>query len=557
MRKTVFAVVALALAATACGPAAAPTATPVAQATATRPAAAPTTAPAAATAPAAPAATATPRPAVAPTATAGPTAPRGTITLALRVASSTHDIHLGTRFGTPALSWDSLVHRDFDGSIAPGLATAWKFAPDNLSVEFELRKGVKFHNGDGFSAEDVTYSLERMRRPNLRASYKPNIARISKLEVLDQYKVRAVLSEPFPEILGNLEPFFGVVPKKYTEQIGDTAFMDKPVGTGPFKFVNLVPGDRLTVESFTDHYRRVPQFKTLVVRGIPEAVTRVAALKTGEVDAIDIVPPYEVPSLKANPNTDVVAEDVNETDFFLISTLDPSHPFAKREVRLALNYALNRDALVKDVFYGLARPATTLSAPYESGYDPNLKPYPYDPEKAKQLLAQAGYPNGVDAGKLNYDPAGINQAVELVEGVRAAWAAVGIRMTLNAIESARYSTINQQRALSPIAVFPNRSIPYDGGADLHRWLHSKGLFSHSANPEWDKIIDAAISIPETAARDRALVEANRKMFEEAAIVPVYYPKYLFGIRKDRIAKWPWVKGWAVYPRNIEYVELKR
>jgi peptide/nickel transport system substrate-binding protein len=324
--------------------------------------------------------------------------------LALRVGAATHDIHLGTRFGTPALSWDSVVHRDFDGNIAPGLATSWKFAADNLSVEFDLRKDAKFHNGDPFSAEDVVYSLERMRRPSLRAGYKPNLARIARFEVVDRYKVRATLSEPFPEILGNLEPFFGIVPRQYTERIGDTAFMDKPVGTGPFKFVNLVPGDRLTVEAFTDHYRRVPQFKTLVVRGIPEAVTRVAALKTGEVDAMDIVPPYEVPSLRANPTTDVVAEDVNETDFFLISTLEPNHPFAKKEVRLALNYALNRDALVKDVFYGLARPATTLSAPYESGYDPNLKPYPYDPEKARQLLASAGYPNGVDAGKLNYDP---------------------------------------------------------------------------------------------------------------------------------------------------------
>jgi peptide/nickel transport system substrate-binding protein len=292
--------------------------------------------------------------------------------------------------------FDSLLHKNTKLEYEPSLATSWK-ALNDTTWEFKLRKGVKFHNGDVLTAEDVKFSFDRVLEPGSEKKRSPqygNVRAIKEVKIVNAETIHLVTDKPFPLLLERLV-FFPIVPRKHIEKVGDAAFAESAtVGTGPWKLVEWKRGQHLRLEAFNDHWRGKPAFKNLVFREIPEVATQIAELKTGGVNLIRNVSADLLPELKTHAQTYITSAPILRTHYIALDMR--SEPFNKKLVRQAANHAIDRDAIVQKMMAGLGKPMATVVHSAVFGYDPSVTVYPYDPKKAKALLAQAGYPNGVD-----------------------------------------------------------------------------------------------------------------------------------------------------------------
>jgi peptide/nickel transport system substrate-binding protein len=292
--------------------------------------------------------------------------------------------------------FDSLLHKNTKLEYEPSLATSWK-ALNDTTWEFKLRKGVKFHNGDVLTAEDVKFSFDRVLEPGKEQKRSPqygNVRAIKEVRIVNPDTIHLVTDKPFPLLLERLV-FFPIVPKKHMEKVGDAAFAESAtVGTGPWKLIEWKRGQHLRLEAFNDHWRGKPPFKNLTFREIPEVATQMAELKTGGVDLIRNVSADLLPEIKTHAQTYVTSAPILRTHYMMLDMR--SEPFNKKLARQAANHAIDREAIVQKMMAGLGRVVPTVVHPLAFGYDSSVTPYPYDPKKARALLAQAGYPNGVD-----------------------------------------------------------------------------------------------------------------------------------------------------------------
>ncbi|MDK2930591.1 MAG: peptide/nickel transport system substrate-binding protein [Bacillota bacterium] len=295
--------------------------------------------------------------------------------------------------------FDGLVTRTWDGKVVPEIAESWTTPADNVYV-FKIRKGIKFHNGEALDADDVVFSFERVLKEGAiggRSSPRKGLlGPLEKVEKVDQYTVKFTLANPFPVFLQGLV-HFQVVPKDYIEKVGDEEFARKPVGCGPFKFVGGRLDDQIVMERFDDYYGGSPDLppvgpakvKRAIFRMMPDPTVRIAALKAGEVQIVQQVPPDLAASLKKDRNVQV--KSVEGTRVYCVELNCAKPPFDDARVRRALNYAINWDRILETIYGGTARRLATAFLPSGFGFNPDLKPYPYDPEKAKELLREAGY----------------------------------------------------------------------------------------------------------------------------------------------------------------------
>ena len=289
--------------------------------------------------------------------------------------------------------FDSLIHRNTKLEFEPSLATSWKPLSDT-QWEFKLRKGVRFHNGDTMTPEDVKYSFDRVIDQTKKSPQYGNIRAIKEVRVVNPETVHIITDKPFPLLLERLV-FFPIVPKKHIEKVGDQAFgTTSPVGTGPWKFVEWKRDQLIRLEAFDQHWRGKPAFKYLVIRAIPEIATQMAEIKTGGVDIVRNVSADLVPELKTHPLAYISSTPILRVHYIEFDMR--SAPFDKKLVRQAANYAIDKQTIIQKLMGGLGKQAATTVQPMAFGFDSEVKPYPYDPKKAKALLAQAGYPNGVD-----------------------------------------------------------------------------------------------------------------------------------------------------------------
>jgi peptide/nickel transport system substrate-binding protein len=324
---------------------------------------------------------------------------KDTLTVGLASIISTLDPHMHfERVGilVNINMFDSLLHKTTKLEYEPSLATSWK-SVNETTWEFKLRKGVKFHNGETMTAEDVKFSFDRVLEPGKTAKKSPqygNIRAIKEVRIVNPETIHIVTEKPYPLLLERLV-FFPIVPKKHLEKVGDQAFGESAtVGTGPWKLAEYKRDQHIRLESHEAHWRGKPAFKHLVFRGIPEVATQVAELKTGGVDIIRNVSADLVPDLKAHPQTAITTAPILRTHYVHFDMRNA--PFDKKLVRQAANHAIDREAIVQKMMAGLGRVVPTVVHPSAFGYDASVTPYPYDPKKAKELLAKAGYPNGVD-----------------------------------------------------------------------------------------------------------------------------------------------------------------
>jgi len=333
--------------------------------------------------------------------------------------------------------WDQLIYRDpKTGQYKPLLATAWKWAGPK-SLELELRKGVRFHNGEAFDADDVVYTLNFVSNPANKAVTQQNVNWIEKAEKIDAHKVRILLRKPFPAALEYLAGPIPMYPNEYYAKAGPKGMSDKPVGTGPYRVTEHQPGRLVRFERNKDYFKESPRAQPTIgkleLRLIPDQNTQAAELMAKGLDWIFNVPPDQAKQLRAVRDLSVVAGETMRVVWLAMATREgtPTPVLKDIRVRKAINHAINREAMLKTVVGESARVIYTLCFPLQFGCtDEGAPRYAYDPAKAKALLAEAGHPNGLDIDLYAYRER--QQTEAMIGYLRAA----GIRANLRYMQYA-------------------------------------------------------------------------------------------------------------------------
>jgi peptide/nickel transport system substrate-binding protein len=408
---------------------------------------------------------------------------------------------------------DALV-KPMPGSLMAGsLAESWTVSADARVYEFKLREGLKFHNGDPFTAEDVKFSFARARAKILHE-------KVREVTVVDPHRVRFHLHEPWPDFMTFYGTFASgagwVVPKKYVEQVGNDGFKKHPVGLGPYKFVSHTPGVELVMEAFEGYWRKVPHVKRLVYKSVPEATTRLAMLKRGEVDLAYLLDAPQAEEVRRNPSLKLAFSGGIGTfylDFF--DQWDPKSPWHDRRVRLAAVHAIDSRALNDAENLGASR-LTGSMVPRKFDFALALEPYAYDPAKAKRLLAEAGYPNGFDAGDLHPWPPYFSMG----EAIGGFLGAVGIKTRLRTMERAAFYSALAGKKLRGLCVCIN-AVYGNAASRISEIVPSDGNFAYGGYPDVDALYKQQARETDRKKREAVLHQIQRLMYERVRYAPIY------------------------------------
>ena len=443
--------------------------------------------------------------------------------------------------------YDSLLHKNPKLGYEPSLATEWRPVDDN-TWEFKLRKGVRFHNGDAFSAADVKFTFDRVLDPGTKSPQYGNVRGVKEIKIIDDHTVHLVTDKPFPLLLERLV-FFPMIPKKYFEKVGGQVFAERaPVGTGPYQFVEWKRDQYLHLERFPEHWRGPAPIKDFVIRVIPETSTQIAELKTGGVDIVRNLPPDLMPDLKSHADTYVSSAPILRTHYVALDMRVP--PFNKKEVRQAANYAIDRQVVIEKLMDGLGGIVPTVINPMAFGFDPSVEAYGYDPKKARDLLRQAGYPNGVEITL----HAGISYAFlrQIAEAIAEMLSEVGLRTNLKIWDPGpAWNKFFQGEGKATHGYFGTWGYysTFDADAVLHPFYHTEpggwvGRWYTRVNG-LDQLIDEGRSTVDKDKRLAIYAQVQRLIREEAPSIFLWHQYDMLGVRKRvvyeaRGDEWIWV-----------------
>ena len=445
--------------------------------------------------------------------------PEGEMRWALYVTISPNWFDPGEVVGQLTPFWflyamhDALVKPMPGNLMTPSLAESWTVSPDQRAYEFKLREGLKFHNGDPFTAEDVKFSFQRAKGKLLHD-------KVKEVTVVAPYRVRFTLQEPWPDFMsyyGTVVSGAGwVVPRKYVEQVGADGFKKHPIGLGPYKFVSHTPGVELVMEAFEGYWRKTPSVKRVVFKMVPESTTRVAMLKRGEVDIAYLLEAPQAQEVKRDPNLKV-AFSGGIAIFFMdfLDMWDPKSPWADQRVRLAASLALDRRTLSEAETLGASKPAGNFVPPRFEFALP-LDAHPYDPARAKKLLADAGYPNGFDAGELHQLPPyfGLGEAIVGYLG------AVGIRLRMRPLERATYLTALQAKKLKGVCICSS-ALYGNAASRMSEVIPSDGTFAYGGFPDVDALYAQQARETDRRKREALLHQIQQIVYDRVRIAPIF------------------------------------
>jgi peptide/nickel transport system substrate-binding protein len=408
---------------------------------------------------------------------------------------------------------DALVKPMPGNLLTPSLAESWKVSPDGRVYEFKLREGLKFHNGDPFTAEDVRFSFHRAKGARVLQE------KVRDVEIAGPYRVRFHLHEPWPDFM----TFYGtyatgagwIAPKKYMEQVGPDGFKKHPIGLGPYKFVSHTPGVELVMEAYEGYWRKMPSVKRLVYKSVLEPTTRMAMLKRGEVDLAYLLDAPQAQDIKKDPSLKLAFSGGIGTfylDYF--DQWDPKSPWHDRRVRLAASHALDRQALSEAETLGASRPNGSL-VPRKFEFALPLDPHPYDPAKAKQLLAEAGYPNGFDAGDLYPWP----PYSSMGEAVGGYLGAVGIKVRIRTMERAAFYSALESKKLKGLCVCIN-AVYGNAASRMSQTVPSDGAFAYGGYPDVDALYKQQSRETDPRKREAQLHQIQRLLHERVRFAPI-------------------------------------
>ncbi len=426
--------------------------------------------------------------------------------------------------------FDTLARRSADGSaLVPQLATSWKRVEPTV-WEFKLRRGVTFSNGDPFTSADVKFTVEKILDPAYKSQQVPRVDTIARVETPDPYTVRFVTKRPTPLAPAITRPVF-IVDAKVRREHDDAYAADHPVGTGAYVLTSWHRDDALEMDANPKYWGGAPAVKHVVWRPIPEAGTRVSALRTGATDLITNVPFQDATILAGGANTRMASAKSVRVLYIMFNTLQPG-PQQNVLVRQALNYALDVPAIVKAVLGGRAYELGEPVPPNFFGYDPKIAPYAHDEAKAKALLAKAGYPDGKGLALTLYAPQGrYNGDKEVALAVAGQLQAAGVRVDVRPEEWVSYYRQALGRSLSPMFMLGWGNITYDADNTLGSTLTSDATTSTYANPALDRLVDQARYELDAGKRKALYAKAMRIVHDDAPWLFLFQYEDLYATSK--------------------------
>jgi peptide/nickel transport system substrate-binding protein len=416
---------------------------------------------------------------------------------------------------------DTLFHPQEDASVKPALAEKWEKV-DDLTWKITLRKGATFHNGEPVNAEAVKFSLERLLNPELKSPHASRLQIFKDLKVLDEYTFTITTEKPYAPGLYILGYYLPIVPPAYIKKVGDTEYNTNPVGCGPYKLVKWVRGEAVVMEVYDKYYGPKPAYKNLIFKAVPEEAARIAALLTGEADVVSGIPVHQRKKIEESGKA-YLTPQMGAMNYLGLNTYEP--PFNNVKVRQAVNYAVNRPLINKALFDGKAILCAGPISPRTFGADLKLKPYAYDPAKAKKLLKDAGYPNGFEA-RLAYGTY-MSQIQEQAEAIASDLGKVGIKVTLEPFERAvmweRYKAKKHQMFI----------YWWDDAPEPDRYMYP--LFRdrdyYYKNPKVDELLDQGRTTLDREKRAKIYAEVDRMLYEDAPWIYLYVIPEVFGVSK--------------------------
>ena len=461
---------------------------------------------------------------------AGQAAPAGEAVIAWHVTLSPSWFDPST--APPQITPFGLLYAIHDAMLRPlpgqkmgnSLSESWKESPDGKTYEFKLRGGLKFHNGDSLTTEDVKFSFERYKGAGAKALHE----RVQQVEIVDALTIRFHLKEPWPDFL----TFYGtsataagiVVPKKYLMQVGDDGFKKQPIGVGPYKFVSHQPGVEVVLEANPGYWRKVPNIKRLVMKSVPEGTTRAAMLKTGEAEIGVALDGEDAATVKRDPRLQLVAS--RHASIYWIEfadQLDSKSPWHDKRLRMAVNHALDRKAISEAACLGLCPPAGVI-VPRVMDFALQVEPPAYDAKKAKQLLAEAGYPNGLDAGDFVPIPPFFATAEAAVNYLNA----VGIRVKMRPVERPAFYAQWQEKKLHGLFMTAAGNAG-NAATRVESFIYSKGSYAYGGYPDIDDLFLQQARERDLRKREALLHKIQQLTIDRAMFAPIMDLRALMGV----------------------------
>lgn len=421
--------------------------------------------------------------------------------------------------------FDTLVATDAQGNPVPGLATTWRnAAPDTW--ELDIRQGVRFSNGEAFDAAAAKWTLDRVLKPENRQVVRARIATIKAVEAIGTHRLRIVTDKPDPILPRRLASVF-MLPPAHFQRVGEQEFANRPIGTGPFEVAAFQPSASVTLRAVEGSWRGKPQLREIVLRSIPDASTRVAALRAGEVHLAENIPPDLARQL-GQGGTRVVANTIGQVNLIILNTRNPA--LADRRVRQALNLAVDKEAIVQQLLSGYGEVTGQLVASNGVGHDPAIQPYPYDTARARRLLQEAGVRN-LDI-RIHTTQGLQLMDREVSEAVAGYLSAVGVNATIEVLETAAYVDAYHGGRMDPAFFIGWWYFPAMDGDFVFVWNQSSRPQARIHNAEFDRLYAASTAEMDGEKRKALLQQMGRLLHEEAAGIFLYHPRQTYGVRAE-------------------------
>ncbi len=479
--------------------------------------------------------------------------PGGELVWAIVEEPDTLDPHITTRASSANVAlriYDNLVNIGPDQNFYPGLAKSWEISEDWKTYTFTLREDVKFHDGTPFNAETLKYTFDRVLDPTLKSRLAPSyLGPLDRAEVIEPYMIRLHYKEPYPVLLNRLaRPILFPVSPEAVKKWGNQDYGRHPVGTGPFMFQKWEEKDRITLVRNPDYKWAPPFFKNqgpayiekITVKFIPENTTRVTTLETGEVNIAEEIPEQDVQRLRQDPRFTVIETIKNGTPWFYYVN-NARVPTNEKAVRQAIAYAIDREAIATTISFGIPEPAYTILTPNMWSYDSSSKMYEYDPDKAIQLLEEAGWKKGPDG-------------IRVKDGQRLKLLAIQTRdPRMEEMVQAMLREVGIEMEIQMLAL-PALQATYDSGEfhlsrtwwvqndpDMMRnWLLSanippngtRGNPSRVNDKELDELLIKGSLLPRGPERAEVYSKIQHRVMENAYVIPLIQVMRIVGIRAE-------------------------
>jgi peptide/nickel transport system substrate-binding protein len=421
--------------------------------------------------------------------------------------------------------FDNLLTRDADGKIVPQVATAWHYTNDT-TVVFDLRTDIKFQDGTPLTAEDVAFSIKRITNPAFKSPQLSQFDQIIGADVTGPAQVTLHTKSPYPVLLAQLTKL-SIVPRATVEKIGDTAFNQAPLGSGPYRFVSRSQGVKVELAAVPDYWRGKPPFPRVEMHPVPDGSTRIADLRSGRADITRILSTDDADALRGDPVLNVLWTPTERVTMLTLNAL--TGPTANPRVREAIGYAINGDLLVEALLKGYAKTVPEPLTPASFGYAPGIAPMTFDPAKARAILKDAGVAPGT---KLDFLTSPIFDQ-RVVQALQQMLSDVGFDAQLRTVDAATYLRLRQGRPdeAGDVSYFRWSCGCQDADGTLFPLFHSSSQWAKYRNPDVDRALEAGRNTLDEAARSEAYRTALTAIRQDVAVVPLFQDVIMFAARK--------------------------